>query len=137
MNWNSPKIKLLIEAKRHLNNKYNNFCIKLYNYLMGDEVLNDMKEAMAEANSPLNLAANFIPEMDDDFFKRTINLTLSLTLLSLYFSRYPYLFNLLSFQEVKNLFTSQVTFMMMSVGQIKILSMMEELSIKIMEKKVF
>ena len=59
LNWNSPKLKLLIKAKRRLNNKYNNFCIKLYNYLMGDEVLNDMKEAMAEANSPLNFCVKF------------------------------------------------------------------------------
>ena len=69
---------------------------------------NDFRIALEDNNSILNTALNIVPGVESGMFPLVSNfmenLLKNLTLLSLYFSRYPYILNLLSFQEVKDLF---------------------------------
>ena len=98
----SPILKPLFESKNKVKNKYNIFCIKLLNYISGNEIVNDIEEAIIDKKNPLMT----LPTMNKDFLKIVVNSLKKLCLLSFYFNNYPYLFNLLSFQEVKDLLNS-------------------------------
>ena len=122
LNINSIYLKFLIENNIMKKNKYNNFCIKLINYLNSDEVKKNLNEELEGGNSTLNFALNFIQGMDNLGGINLGNLNLgnfnlnniiiesnknnakNIALLSLYFSNCPYLLNYLSFQEVKEIF---------------------------------
>ena len=95
---------LLNPNKNSLMNKYNKLCIKIINYIEGNEIKNDMKEASTENNSFLYLAADYLGGFKQSIYQIGIPLVKNLTLLSLYFNQYPYLLNLLTFQEVEELF---------------------------------
>ena len=92
----SSSVKFLVKSKNKLKNKYNILCVKLLNYLNGNEILNDMKEGLTDLKSPLIT----IPGID---LNLVIDILKDLCLLSFYFSKYPYLLNLLSFQEIKDI----------------------------------
>ena len=98
-------------------NKYNNFCIKLINYLNSDEVKKNLNEELEGGNSTLNFALNFLQGMgnidginlgnfilNDIIIESNKNNAKNIALLSLYFNKCPYLLNYLSFQEVKEIF---------------------------------
>ena len=131
---NSP-LKLIIESKIRSKNKYNNLCIKLINYLNGDEIENDFKEGLTDESYPLYSIAKKVTEMEEAVFQTTKNIIKNLTLLSLYFSKYPYLLNLLSFQEVKDLFNNEITSDLYLSTQYKIIQILEKLSQKIMNNE--
>ena len=88
-------------------NEYNNLCIKFIKYYDGDEIENDFLETEEENYFPLYFYANIFKEKGEEFFRSKINELKYLTLLSLYFSKYPYIFNLLSFNEIKDLLNAQ------------------------------
>ena len=108
---NSSALKLAFEAKKKLINKYNNICVKSLNYFNSNVIQNDFRDALADNGSILNMALNMFSGLDSGIISLTgnfmENLMKNLTLLSLYFNIYPYIFNLLSFQEVKNLFNEK------------------------------
>ena len=97
----------------------------------GKDIKNDLKEAIRENNSPLHMAANFAPGMQDILISRAIELSKNLTLLLLYFNKYPYLFNLLSFEEVKKLFKVKLNVFTVQERQNDLLEILEEFCEKI------
>ena len=78
---------------------------------------------------------NLQPMILNTFSNSYVNMTKYLTLLSLYFSKYPFLLNLLSIQEIKNLFQVQVTTSIMINTQFSLMSLLENLYKKIMENE--
>ena len=104
---NSQKLKEIIQAKNATKNSYNNLCFKILNYLGKDNIMNDFIEANMENNSPFNLFAIFSHQIGKGVMEQVINNLKNLTLLSLYFSKYPYIFNLLSAEEVNALFITK------------------------------
>ena len=144
---NNPKgifnssLKLVIESKNRAKNKYNIFCVKLLNYLKEKESIKDTKETFTDGNSPFNIMKNAagvgdIPEQLKLMFSLKINDDLkNLCLLSLYFSKFPYLLNLLSFQEIKDLLKIQLTPNMIYIAQSKLETIMDELCKKIMKNE--
>ena len=107
----SPGFKKIIEAKNKERNKYYYFCIKTLNYLKNNKIENDYNETTGEDKSPFYFGAKVFKELKTqkkDIINSNIYLLEDLTLLSLYFNQYPYLFNLLSFQEVKDLFEEEI-----------------------------
>ena len=135
MDLYSSSFKSTLEAKNKIMNKYNNLCIKLLKYLNGNEVENDLREAMEDENTLLNMTSNLVGGMDNSFFTMNINIAKNITLLSLYFNNYPYLLNLLSFQEIKDLFQVQPTIFTMTNAQINLMTLMENLCKKIMDNE--
>ena len=124
-------LKLIIDYKNRSKNKYNNLCIKIINYLNGDEIENDFKEALTNEGHLLCSLAKKITGMEELIFQSTKTNIENLTLLSLYFSKYPYLLNLLSFQEVKDLFNDEITSDLITSIQFKVIPILEKLSQKI------
>ena len=116
-NINSSFLKDTIRCTNLKKNKYNNLCIKLFNYLNSDEVEKDLKETIEAGNSALNLILNHLQGMGSigninlaDFdlkhtlIESNIKNTKNLIFLSLYFSKCLYLLNYLSFHEVIEIF---------------------------------
>ena len=132
---NSQIIKLLIQTKNIQKEKYNNLCIKLLNYLNSDDIINDLKEIITEEGSPLYLVAKTLPGIEEQLIQTNINNIKNLTLLSLYFSKYPYLLNLLSYQEVEDFFNTEINVSMIMNFENKIFPILEKLSQKIMNNE--
>ena len=123
-----------MEIKNKSKNKYNNICIKLLNYFKSDESKNVFKNAIEGENSPFYLIQQipgvkellYIPKLDD---------LRNATLLSLYFSKSPYLLNLLSQQEIKEYFKINGKALFKKNSEIKLNQLIEKLCKKIMENK--
>ena len=102
VNYSSSEVKALIKMKKKVKNRYNKLLIKILKYLSGNDIINDMKESSPEKNSILNLLANNIGGIPEQLiYQVNIPIIKNITLLSLYFNKYPYLLNLLSFQGVE------------------------------------
>ena len=100
----SSTIKKILEVKRKDENKYSSFCIKLYNYLRNNDIEKHFMEIGENDKSPAYTGANIFKELkNEDEFKNSIDYIKNMALLSLYFNEYPYIFNLLTFNEVKNI----------------------------------
>ena len=95
---NSP-LKKLIEINNFERNKYNIFCIKMLNYLNSDEILIDITEE--------NLFRITIPDkfegLERQILQASINNLKEITLISLYFSKYPYIFNIITLEEIQDI----------------------------------
>ena len=92
--------------------KYSNFCLKAFEYLDSDEFQNNFDEPLDEINFPLNAFANefkILMKINKPFFEFNLNTIKNLTLISSEAHEYPFLLNLLSFQEVKNIFDNKIT----------------------------
>ena len=93
----------MIESKKRIKNKYNILCVKLLNYLNRDEAFDDMEKAFSNENSILNIFQKVQGISNLEILGKVILILEYLNnlkdkcLLSLYFSKYPYLVNLLSF----------------------------------------
>ena len=104
------QIKGLIADKKDENKKYYKFCFKSLAYLNSEDFEDDFDDNIGENNnSPLYVISNNLKKLkglnNNNYFESIISIIKGITLLSLWFeSQYPYLFHLLSFQEVKNLF---------------------------------
>ena len=90
------EIKELLETQNIIKNKYDNFCIKSIHYLNGENWINDFKKPIENENYPCYQYFNIFKKLELEDIKETIKFINNLTLLSLYFSQYQYLFNLLS-----------------------------------------
>jgi len=89
----SESLRFIEEEKSEPKNEYNNLCIKFIKYLDGDEIENDFYETEEENYFPLYFYSNIFKEKGEEYFRSKINELKYLTLLSLYFSKYPYIFN--------------------------------------------
>ena len=98
----SKMLKTLIESGES-KNEYNNLCIKFINYFEGDQIENDFEQTEVENDFNLFYFAIIFKENGKDYFKSKIKEIKQLTLISLYFSKYPYLFNLFSNKEIKDI----------------------------------
>ena len=137
-NYNSSKLKMFIKMKTIGKNKYNKLCIKILKYLDGDNIINDMKGTSPEKKSIFNLVTNQlrgIGGMEEQFvYQINIPIIKNIALLSLYFNKYPYLLNLLTFQEVIELFKKPITLDNIMIHLLKLISF-HELCEKIYEDK--
>ena len=101
----SPEFSALLLSKIKKNNKYYKFCIKSLDYLNSEEYEEDLHETMEyNSNSLFNCGTNIIKEVmkqNENYFLGVVEIITYLTSISLYFHQYPFLFNVLSFQEVK------------------------------------
>ena len=100
MNSVKREIENLKEIKKKLLKKYDKFLIKSLHYLSGNEYENDFQKPV-ESTTNLYLYPILLKEMGKTFFQKKIKFIRNLTLLSLYFSQYQYLFSLVTFQEIK------------------------------------
>ena len=96
------EIEDLKALKKKLLKKYDKFCIKSLYYLSGNEYENDFQEPVEELTN-LYLFAILFKEMGKKFFQKRIKFIRNLTLLSLYFSQYQYLFSLVTFKNIKHI----------------------------------
>ena len=103
LNSAKREIKQLIETTNKTKNKYNIFCINSIRYLNGENCINDFKEPVENEDLPWYIFLKQFKTEDINFIKKTIKYITNFTLLSLYFSNYQYLFNLLTYDEVKKL----------------------------------
>ena len=114
-------------------NIYNNFCMKTINYLKSDTCYKDYKEAFPDDTKNHN--EKLLNAQNDEKFKKWANNIKNLILLSLYFSQYKYLINLLSYKEVKNIYENDFTKENLSKRNEKAFSLIEKLVEKILAKE--
>ena len=130
----SISLKEIFEREKNSRmEKYNNVCIKILHYL-DDEFYNDFKETNFEGDNPLISTLNLLKN-NELAFQLHINNLKNLPLISLYFSKYPYLYNLLTFEEIKDLFKKEVTFEILIGLQFSIFPILEKLRKKIMDNE--
>ena len=101
-------LKLLyVYSKIGEKNELSKFYLKSLNYLNSDEIQKDYEETNNKRNLIFYLGVNFFKN-DKNSFHNFLDYLKNLTLLSLYFHNYPYLLNLLSFQEVIEIFEDSI-----------------------------
>ena len=127
-------IEELLESKRQIKEKYYKLCIKIIHYLVGDEDSKNFKDANFEGNSSLALTLNKLIRNKSVIESYSKNL-LNLIIVSLYFHKYPYIFNVLSFEEVKAHFEEEADFFMMMKQESDLNLILENLSRKIMNNE--
>jgi len=140
VNKNFALIKEFREKRNKINDKYNNLCIKFINYLDKNDDENELRNPKEKENLFLNVFTNFFGEkIDKSFFdsfnELTIDMAEILILISLYFSKYPYLLNILSYQEVKNLIKVQLDTSKLYETQDEIFCKIEQLYAKIINNE--
>ena len=77
--------------------------MKSLHYLKEENCINDYKEPVEKEDLPWYIYLKKFKTSDVKSIKRTIKSIINFTLLSLYFSNFQYLFNLLTYDEVKKL----------------------------------
>ena len=130
----SITLKHLIDAKKRSKEKYNNLCIKVIHLLDGDEFDNDFKNTNLEGDSPVILTINML-KTNDIYLQSIKNNLRCLALISLYFSKYPFLYNLCTLEEIDDLFKNEITFDMVIGVEMNLFTILEKLSKKIMENE--
>ena len=135
--FKSEVIKSLIKIKNKENNYYNNLCIKLINHTDGDEIEKDfMKSAEVEdASSSVIIYAIALQKFRKGVFNNDIKHFKHLALLSLYFNKYPYFFNLLTFKEIELLSKTKNAFDMIEEKKKIFLDSLEKLYNKIIKNE--
>ena len=131
---NSITLKHLIDAKKRSKEKYNNLCIKVIHLLDGDEFDNDFKNTNLEGDSPVILTINML-KSNDIILQSIKNNLRCLVLISLYFSKYPFLYNLCTLEEIDDLFKNEITFDMVIGLEMNLFTILEKLTKKIMENE--
>ena len=99
----SPKIKSMHDAKIIERNKYNKFCMKLLNYLNRKDLEKYLNDIFSSENNPFYAFKQIIGQNNKDIMQSNLNNFKGLILLSLYFNKYPYILNLLNFEEIKKI----------------------------------
>ena len=103
-NYESSKFKISVEKENVELEKYNKLCIKMLKYLDRDDIMNDIKKSTTENSSIINLFINNLARIRGEaVYQLIISFVKYPILLSLYFNKYPYLLNLLTFQEVEEI----------------------------------
>jgi hypothetical protein len=90
-------------------NKYNIFCMKTYYYLKSENSLSEFEETIKDENVIFYKYVENMKFEEKDRIKKIIKFVKNITLISLYFSRYPYLYNLFSYQEIENIIKEDIT----------------------------
>jgi len=104
------EIKGLITFKKLKIKKYYDFCYNSYNYLNSSNFEKDFDDNIGE--NPLDIIANIFKNQKKEnkkSFATFVQIIKNLTILSQYFHAYPFLFHLLSFQEIKNIFQMKIS----------------------------
>ena len=99
----------LIKAINRNKNKYNIFCMKTIHYLKNENCVNLFKETKGNENAVFYHFTENIKLDDIERLTKIITFVRNITLISLYFSSYPYIFNLFSYKEVHNLINNDIT----------------------------
>ena len=111
-------------AKMKQKDQLSKFYIKSLYYINSDEIQKDSQETNNERHSIFSFGLNFF-KSNQILFPKFLDYIKDLTILSLYFHNYPYLLNLLSFQEVKEAFENPVSH---SLAQKDVIILSKELS---------
>ena len=91
-------------------NKYNIFCMKTFHYLKNqDKCFDDFIESIKDEKAIFYRFIKNIKINETERIKKIIKFVKNITLISLYFSQYPYLFQLLSYDEINYLLNDQIT----------------------------
>ena len=89
-------------------NKYNIFCMKTIHYIKSENILNIFKENKENENAVFYHFTENIKLDDVDRLTKIIKFVRNITLISMYFSNYPYIYNLFSYKEVKDLLANDI-----------------------------
>ena len=127
---NSITLKQLITNKKSKTDKYNNLCIKMYHYLDDNKIDNDSRKKNIENNTHLILSLKELNPNNEDI-QIMINNLKDLALLSLYFNKFPYIYNLLTAEEVKDIFKNKNIFELIISKELSFFSSLEKLVEKI------
>ena len=131
---NSITLKHFIEYKKRLKDKYNSLCIKILHYLDNDEFDNDFKETNLEGDSSLILTINMI-KANKEALQPMKNYLKNLILISLYFSKFPFLYTLFTFEEVSDLTKREIPFEILIGIETSLIPLVEKISKKILENE--
>ena len=101
--------KELLESISKNKNKYNIFCMKTLYYLKQENCLYDFQETIKKENAVFHKYIENIKFEETERLKKIINFVKNITLISLYFSQYKYLFNLFSYNEIKKILMDDIT----------------------------
>ena len=131
----SSILKEEIKEKNIIKNIYNNLCIKYIKYLCSNDIIKDFKETDVQNNSILNIIVIISKGIGEGLLNILLDNLFNLTFISLYFSRYPYVLNLLTAEEVYELLKSekQLSFSLIE-DELRFTNNLEVLCQKIMNK---
>ena len=129
------EIKNNLKNANKIKNRYNNFCLKSYNYLKGENCLKDFKEPVPDEDFKLFEYVKLFKTFDDIRIKRVISFMKNTILLSLYFNQYKYLLNLFSYDEVKNILEIEINNEEYNKIESKAILLIDELSNKILKNE--
>ena len=104
------EIKQAVDFINKTKNIYSKFCIKSINYLNSGNCLKDIKETIPNETTYFNLLALIYREKPEEEIEDLIKRIKYYILLSFYFNEYEYLLNLLSNEEIKELFKEKKEF---------------------------
>ena len=99
----------LIKSINKNENKYNIFCMKTLKYLKEDKSFNEFMETLKDKNQLFYVYVENIKIEETERLKKIIKFVKNITLISLYFSKYPYLLNLFSYNEIGTLLAEDIT----------------------------
>ena len=125
------EINQLIKTEKKTKNNYAIFCMKSLHYLNSENCIRDFKEPVENENFPWYLYLRIFKNADIKNIKNIIKSITNYTLLSLYFSNYQYLFNLLSYNEVKELLKDGITNNLFESQEKKVITIAEKLCNKL------
>ena len=103
------EINDLLKSLEKNKNKYNIFCMKTYNYLKSENSFNEFEETIKDENVVFYKYVENMKFEEKDRIKKILQFVKNITLISLYFSSYPYLYNLFSYKEIKNIIKDDIT----------------------------
>ena len=90
-------------------NKYNIFCMKTLRYLKEEKCTKDFEDSIKDENAVFYKYVDTIKLEDKERIKKMIKFVKNITLISLYFSKYPYLLNLFSYDEIEKMLPDEIT----------------------------
>ena len=99
----------LIKAINKNQNKYNIFCMKTLKYFKEEKCLKDFEETIKDENVVFYKYVENIKLEEKERLKKIINFVKNITLISLYFNKYPYIYNLFSYNEILELLKDNIT----------------------------
>ena len=99
----------LIKSINKNENKYNIFCMKMLKYLNEDNCFNEFIETLKDKNQLFYIYVQNIKIEETERLKKIIKFVKNITLISLYFSKYQYLLNLFSYNDITTLLKENIT----------------------------
>ena len=99
----------LIKSINKNENKYNIFCMKILKYLNEDNFFIDFVETLKDKIQILYFYIENIKIEETERLKKLIKFVKNIILISLYFSKYPYLLHLFSYNDIRILLEENVT----------------------------